>query len=146
MRKGWWVFGVLLVVLLSGCGQSRFGDYGYDDFPWVEDWEALGTLGFEEGYTLVYHYNRDSLGNDCPGCVLINERLFAFGQHNTFNITLHLVNERTALGQRPLLLRQQPSVFFMVEGEIGYRVVGAGPIVEFLDSLESGRFDWSLLP
>lgn len=137
---------VLVIGLLSGCGQSQFGEYGYDDFPWLEHWDDLPMLGFDEGYTLVYHYNRDSLGNDCPGCVLINERLFAFGQQNTLGITLHLVNERTVQGQKPLALRIQPAVFFVHEGVIGHRVVGAGPITQMLDALEEGTFDWSLVP
>ena len=132
-------------MVLSACGPSQFGDYGYDDFPWIEHWDDLLVTGFKEGHTLVYHYNRDFFGNDCPGCVVINETLFAFGQHNTEGIALKVINERTAQGNRPAAFRTQPQVFFVREGVITYRVVGAGPILAMLEEIETETFDWSLL-
>lgn len=143
MVKGFLI--VLFLSVLSACQSSQFGDYTYDDFPWILHWDELSPLGFEEEKIMVYYYNRDFFGTDCLGCVLINEALFRYGAENTDNVLLYLVNERTVQGIRPTGLRGQPTVFFIHEGTISARLFGAGPILEFIESLEAGTFDWESL-
>lgn len=142
------VKGILIVLFfsaLSACQSSQFGDYTYDDYPWILHWDELSTLGFEDETLMVYYYNRDFFGTDCLGCVLVNEALFRYGAENSDAVTLYLVNERTVQGLRPTGLRGQPTLFFIEEGTIGARFFGAGPILEFLESLEAGTFDWDSL-
>jgi hypothetical protein len=139
------LFIVFSITFLAGCQSAQFGDYTYDDFPWIMRWEELETLGFDEERTMVYYYNRDFFGTDCLGCVLINEALFRYGAENTDDVSLYLVNERTVQGIRPTGLRGQPTLFWVQEGIIEARLFGAGPILAFIESLEAGDVDWDTL-
>lgn len=136
---------LLLILLLAGCGTNQYGDYTYDDFPSINDWSELATTGANDSITMVYYYNRDFFGTDCSGCQIVNTALFEYGKTNTDNVELILVNERTAMGIRPLSLNRQPTVFFLQDGEITYQVFAAQPILEMLENMETGSFEWALV-
>ncbi len=125
-----------------GCGPSMYGEYGYDDFPHVYDWAELDAVQNEDELTLGYYYNRDFFGTDCAGCQIVNEALFAYGMENDDGIELILVNERTVMGVRPLALNRQPAVFFYDDETITYVVTSAADILELLEALENGTFNY----
>ncbi len=141
MRKAFTIIiATVLLFVLSGCRQTYFGDYTYRDFDHLDHWTELDDLGYDR-IDMVYYYDRDFFGTPCPGCKLVNESIFLFGQENTRDVHLTLVNEREVQGLRPVGVRTAPRLMLIEQGEITHNVMGAGPIFEWLEALENETFE-----
>lgn len=139
---------VLLIVTLLGisvlfaCGNDSYGDYKYSDFEHLSDWEEVDTLG-EDGFELFYLYDRDSLGTSCSGCNIINEPLFEYAKENERGIEMRIANTKEIQGVKPLRIQTRaPRLYVFYEGKITDDYYGALPIKEFLQSVESGEYEW----
>jgi len=129
----------LLLLTLSACSTPYYGEYTYRDFVHLEHWDEIDDLGFDS-IDLVYYYNRDFLGTSCTGCEVVQEEVFKYGMENTEGVTLYLINEREIQGTRPLGLRSQPRLFLVEEGIVTDNVLGAIPILEWMDQITSGEY------
>ncbi len=131
---------MILLMTLSGCRQTYFGEYTYRDFDHLDHWTELDDLGHDR-IDMVYYYDRDFFGTPCPGCKMVNESIFLFGQENTLGVHLTLVNEREVQGLRPVGVRTAPRLILIENGEITHNVMGAGPIFEWLEALDKKQFE-----
>ena len=125
------------LLILVGCQSTSV----YDSYTPLFEWTDLQTIGFDEGTTLVYFYNRDSLGTECAGCQLVRDPLFNWVEKYP-DFTLYLINDRVISGLRPAGIRTAPTLIFVDQGVVTYYVVGAGPILALLDEMDQGTFDF----
>lgn len=134
------ILSLLFIFSLMGCQRPE----SYDAFNEIFEWSDLDTLGFEDEWVMVYYYNRDVFGTECPGCNLVRDPLFEFiGAQENF--TLHLINERVVSGLRPTGIRSAPTLIFIEKGTVTHHILGAGPILEALNQIEEGTFDFELI-
>ena len=142
MRKGTLILALFLVGLLAGCGYETYGEYKYTDFEPLGDWEEVDTLG-EEGYDLLYLYDRDSFGTSCTGCTIVNEPLFKFGKENDLDVYLKVANVKEIQGTKPFEIQtRSPRLYVYYESNIVDDYYGALPIKEFLEAVNAGEYDW----
>jgi hypothetical protein len=142
MKKTFLILAVMTTILLASCGYKEYGDYKYTDFNQLGDWEEVNTIG-QDGHELLYVYDRDSLGTSCAGCTVVNEPLFTYGQENEDGITLNVANIKTVQGTKPFeISNRTPRVYVFYETDIVDRLDDASAILDFLDSVESGEYDW----
>ena len=140
MRKSLLLLAFMMILIISGCRQTYFGDYTYRDFDHLDHWNELTDLGHNR-IDFVYYYDRDFFGTACAGCKIVNESIFKFGQENTLNAHLTLVNEREVQGSRPIGLRTAPRLLIVESGQVTHNVLGAGPILEWLEAIENEAFE-----
>lgn len=131
MIKIYLVLSVLL--FLTACSRPVI----YDTHEELFEWTDIENLGVSEAFDFVYLYNRDVFGTECAGCEIVRDDLADwFNQNEDF--ALYLVNERTVSGMRPTGIRSAPTLMFIYQGEVAHSILGAGPILEFLNQLDDG--------
>ncbi|MGM0436482.1 MAG: hypothetical protein ACQEQA_05470 [Bacillota bacterium] len=142
MKKAMLFIVLMAIGLLAACGYESYGEYKYTDFEQLGDWEEVETLG-EDGFELLYLYDRDSFGTSCSGCNIVNEPLFEFAKENEQGVEMKVANTKEIQGMKPLEIQTRaPRLYVYYEGRITDDYYGALPIKEFLDSVESGEYDW----
>lgn len=126
------ILGILSMVLFLGaCSRPVI----YDTFEELFEWSELEQLGHLESIDFIYFFNRDVFGTECPGCQIVRDELYQwFYQKEDY--TLYLINERVVSGLRPIGVRSAPTLILMYQGQVAHRVLGAGPILEFLNQIE----------
>lgn len=134
------VLSLLFIFSLMGCQRPET----YDAFNEIFEWSEVEMLGFEDERMMVYYYNRDVFGTECPGCNLVRDPLFDFIEAQE-DFILHLINERVVSGIRPTGIRSAPTLLFIDKGIVTYYILGAGPILEALNQIEVGTFDFELI-
>jgi hypothetical protein len=134
------ILSLLFIFSVMGCQRPE----SYDAFIEIFEWSDLERLGFEEKRVMVYYYNRDVFGTECPGCNLVRDPLFEFIDAQD-GFILHLINERVVSGLRPTGIRSAPTLIFIEKGTVTHHILGAGPILEALNQIEEGTFDLELI-
>jgi hypothetical protein len=128
------IFLVLSMTLfLTACTRPVIYDTHEEFFEWTD----IENLGASDTFDFVYVYNRDVFGTECPGCEIVRDDLADWFNQND-DYTLYLVNERTVSGIRPTGIRSAPTLMFIYQGKVAHRILGAGPILEFLNQLDDG--------
>lgn len=126
------VIGILsLFLFLGACSRPII----YDTFDELFEWSDIEALGLSENIDFIYFYSRDFFGTECPGCQIVRDELKRWFQEND-GFDLYLINERVVSGIKPVGIRSAPTLILMYEGQVAHRVLGAGPILEFLNQLE----------
>lgn len=130
------IFGLLsLLLMLGACARPII----YDTFDELFEWSDIEQLGFNENIDFVYFFNRDFFGTECPGCQIVRDELQQWFQEND-DYDLYLVNERLVSGLRPIGVRSAPTLILMYQGQIVHRLLGAGPILDFLIQIDEDPF------
>lgn len=126
------IFGLLsLLFILGACSRPTI----YDTFDELFEWSDIEQLGFNETIDFVYFFNRDFFGTECPGCQIVRDELQQWFQEND-DYDLYLINERVVSGLRPVGIRSAPTLILIYQGQIVHRLLGAGPILDFLIQMD----------
>ncbi len=134
--------------LLAGCGGRQFGEYRSRDFEHINHWEDFNDLGYEEP-VFVYIYDRDWMGTYRQGNIAVNEELYRFGKENEFGLEMILINAREMQGDRQMAGVSSPTMhhaqlLLVKEGLIVDEVLSAREILEWIEAMENGEYDWPI--
>ncbi len=142
------LIGVVGLFLLAGCGGRHFGDYRSRDFEHINHWEDFNDLGYEDP-VFVYIYSRDIFGTYRQGNVAANEEVYRFGMENEFGLEMILINSREMQGDRQMAGVASPTMYhaqllLVEEGLILEEVRSAREILEWIEAMEDGEYDWPI--
>lgn len=125
-----------MVLFLAGCSRPPI----YESFDEIFEWSEIENLGQDDGIHFIYYFNRDFFGTECTGCQIVRDDLLQWMQQNE-DYHLYLINERVVSGIRPVGVRSAPSLLLMHQGRVVHVILGAGPILEFLNQVDEGNIE-----
>ena len=142
MKKLLYLLPLLTLLIVSACGYKQYGDYTYEDFDHLDDWEETDTLG-EDDYEFLYVYDRDFKGTSCMGCDAVNEDLFKFLKESDHGKEVTFINVREATGTRPPHLSDRaPRLYIIKDQTVADVYPSAREILDFIDTFENDEYTW----